>query len=274
MSQLRKSNKPGPFGRGKSEDELRSRSDRSDASTDVVNRINAMIKDGTLEPGDRLPSEIRFAEQLGISRSAVTKAYAKLEAFGLIQSVPQSGTYLAQIGGDALTSLLSNVMETDFISIDTEDIDSIYQFRAFVEEMVAVSVAQHADDAAIARLAAKAEEVRNRILNHRGTIEDDLLFHLEIAEASGRPFFRALLLFITLPMVQVFRRFEKLQQSASVKERWIRSMAEHDEIVDAIRARDVERTRKAVRQHFQNAVTFRTDMIESIGSQEAVGFAE
>lgn len=263
MSQTGKTNGLGPFGRGKSENGLRNRPERAEATTDVVNRINAMIKDGTLAPGDRLPSEIRFAEQLGISRSAVTKAYAKLEAFGLIQTIPQSGTYLARIGGDALTSLLSNVMETDFISIDTEDIDSIYRFRAFFEEMVAVSVVESADDAAIARLEAKAAEVKNRILNQHGTIEDDLLFHLEIAEASGRPFFRALLLFITLPMVQVFRRFEKKQQGASVKERWERAMAEHDEIVAAIKARDVERTKQAVREHFRNAVIFRTDMIEA-----------
>lgn len=263
MPQADNTNGPGRLGRRRSEGELRLRVDRSDATTDVVNRIIAMIKEGTLAPGDRLPSEIRFAEQLGISRSAVTKAYAKLEAFGLIYTVPQSGTYLARIGGDALTSLLSNVMETDFISIDTEDIESVYRLRAFLEEMVAVSVAQSADDVAIARLEAKAAEVKNRILKQHGTIEDDLLFHLEIAEISGRPFFRALLLFITLPMVQVFRRFEKKQQSASVRERWERSMAEHDEIVAAIKSRDVERTKQAVREHFRNAVIFRTDMIDT-----------
>lgn len=262
MTQSDGRDRQGPFNRGASKVKMRGRPDRADATSDVVIRINAMINDGTLAPGDRLPSEIRFAEQLGISRSAVTKAYAKLEAFGLITTVPQSGTYLARIGGDALTSLMSNVMETDFITIDPNDIESIYRFRAFFEEMVAVSVAENASDDAIARLEVKAAEVKNRILNQQGTIEDDLLFHLEIADISGRPFFRALLLFITLPMVQVFRRFEEKQRSASVKERWQRAMAEHDAIVAAIKSRDVERTKEAVREHFRNAVMFRTDMIE------------
>ncbi|WP_404294422.1 FadR/GntR family transcriptional regulator (plasmid) [Microvirga sp. RSM25] len=246
----------------------RQKSEKPDASADVVDRINAMIRSGALSPGDRLPSEIRFAEQLGVSRSAVTKAYAKLEAFGLIRTVPQSGTFLAGIGGDALTALLSNVMDTDFIAIDTEDINSVYQFRAFVEEMLAATVAETADDAAIQRLEAKAAEVKHRILDGKGTIEDDLLFHLELAELSGRPFFKALLLFITLPMVQVFRRFEKGQRTTRVRERWRRSMAEHDAIVAAIKSRDVEATKEAVRTHFQNAMEFRTDMMASPGTSK------
>lgn len=236
-------------------------SDRNDASVEVIERINAMIKSGALSPGDRLPSEIGFANKLGVSRSAVTKAYAKLEAFGLIRTVPQSGTYIAGIGGDALTALLSNVMDTDIIKIEGEDIDTLYQFRAHVEEIVAVALAETADEADIARLRERHAQVKQRIFHENGTIEDDMLFHIEIADLSGRPFFKALLLFITLPMVQLFRRFERDTHSASVRQRWERSMLEHDEIVEAIAARDIPRVRAAIRDHFKNAVVFRASLL-------------
>lgn len=237
--------------------------DRNDASVEVIERINAMIKSGALMPGDRLPSEIKFASQLGISRSAVTKAYAKLEAFGLIRTVPQSGTYIAGIGGDALTALLSNVMDTDLIKIEDEDIDTLYQFRAHVEEIVAVSLAETAGEEEIAKLRERQAQVKHRIFHENGTIENDMLFHIEMADLSGRPFFKALLLFITLPMVQVFRRFERDTHSASVRQRWQRAMSEHDEIVEAIAAHDIPRVRAAIRDHFKNAVVFRANLIKT-----------
>lgn len=236
-------------------------SPRHDASDEVIERIKGMIKSGALAPGDKLHSEIRFAADLGISRSAVTKAYAKLEAYGLIRTVPQSGTYLAAIGSDAMTALLSNVMQTDAADVGVEELDALYSLRSVLEEMLAVSVAETADDAMIERLKAKAAEVRKRILEENGTIEDDLIFHLEIAELSGRPFFKSLLFFITLPMVQMFRSFERQKRSSAVKARWVHSMAEHDEIVAAIAARDVERTRRAVRDHFQKSIAFRTGVM-------------
>lgn len=236
---------------------VRKPSTRQDASAEVIERIKAMITSGALAPGDKLHSEIRFAAELGISRSSVTKAYAKLEAYGLIRTIPQSGTYLAAIGPDAMMALLSNLMETRTADVGVDDLDALYAVRAVLEEMLAVSVVESADDAALERLKIKTAQVRKRILEENGTIEDDLVFHMEIAEMSGRPFLKSLLFFITLPMVQMFRSFEKQKRSSAVRARWVHSMEEHDEIVAAICARDIERTRRAVRDHFQKSIAFR-----------------
>jgi GntR family transcriptional repressor for pyruvate dehydrogenase complex len=249
---------PAPYARAAA---AREPSARQDASADVIERIKAMIKFGALAPGDKLHSEIRFATELGISRSSVTKAYAKLEAYGLIRTIPQSGTYLAAIGPDAMMPLLSNVMETNAVNVGVDDLDALYGVRAVLEEMLAVSAVESADDAGLQRLREKTAQVKKRILEQNGTIEDDLVFHMEIAELSGRPFFKSLLFFITLPMVQMFRSFEKQKRSSAVRERWVHSMAEHDEIVAAICARDAERTRRAVRDHFQKSIAFRTGVM-------------
>lgn len=48
--------------------------------------------------------------------------------------VPQSGTHLAPIGGDALTVLLSNVLETKVLAVDVEDINALFRLHALVEE--------------------------------------------------------------------------------------------------------------------------------------------
>lgn len=60
----------------------------------VANRIQSLIAEGTLQPGDRLPSVRKLREQLSVSVSTVMEAYRLLEDRGLISARPQSGYYV------------------------------------------------------------------------------------------------------------------------------------------------------------------------------------
>jgi DNA-binding transcriptional MocR family regulator len=62
----------------------------------VADRICDLIREGTLRPGDRLPSVRRLHEQLSVSISTVLEAYRLLEDRGLISARPQSGYYVKQ----------------------------------------------------------------------------------------------------------------------------------------------------------------------------------
>lgn len=58
---------------------------RRPLADEVAERIQAMILDGTLQPGDRLPAERELAEQLGVNRSSLREALKKLEQLRLIR---------------------------------------------------------------------------------------------------------------------------------------------------------------------------------------------
>lgn len=60
----------------------------------VANRIEKLIEDGTLQPGDRIPSVRKLRHQLSVSVSTVLEAYRLLEDRGLIAAKPQSGYFL------------------------------------------------------------------------------------------------------------------------------------------------------------------------------------
>lgn len=60
----------------------------------VADRIQALIAEGTLQPGDRIPSVRKLRQQLSVSISTVTEAYRLLEDRGLICARPQSGYYV------------------------------------------------------------------------------------------------------------------------------------------------------------------------------------
>lgn len=61
----------------------------------VRQAIAASIADGTYAPGDRLPSEARLAEELGVNRLTVRRAIEELARAGVVESRQGSGTYVS-----------------------------------------------------------------------------------------------------------------------------------------------------------------------------------
>ena len=60
----------------------------------LADDIAALIGDGTLRPGDRLPSLRELRDRRGVSLSTVTEAFRLLEERGLIEARPQSGFFV------------------------------------------------------------------------------------------------------------------------------------------------------------------------------------
>lgn len=61
----------------------------------VRQAIASSITDGTYGPGDRLPSEARLAEDLGVNRLTVRRAIEELARAGVVESRQGSGTYVS-----------------------------------------------------------------------------------------------------------------------------------------------------------------------------------
>ena len=62
----------------------------------VVDQIKASAASGALRPGELLPSIRPLAEELRINRNTVAKAYAELEAQGVIETIPGRGCFLKE----------------------------------------------------------------------------------------------------------------------------------------------------------------------------------
>jgi DNA-binding transcriptional MocR family regulator len=63
----------------------------------VADRLRQLITEGTLQPGDRLPSVRKLHLQLSVSISTILEAYQLLENQGWVKVRPQSGYYVKQI---------------------------------------------------------------------------------------------------------------------------------------------------------------------------------
>jgi DNA-binding FadR family transcriptional regulator len=58
----------------------------------IANKLGIAILSGVYAPGETLASEVSFAEELDVSRSALREAIQVLAAKGLVQSRPKTGT--------------------------------------------------------------------------------------------------------------------------------------------------------------------------------------
>jgi GntR family transcriptional regulator len=62
----------------------------------LADQIRYAAASGRLRPGEPLPSLRPLAEELRINRNTIAKAYAELEAQGIIETVPGKGFFLRQ----------------------------------------------------------------------------------------------------------------------------------------------------------------------------------
>ncbi len=61
----------------------------------VIKYVQTAIENHELLPGDRLPAERKLAEMLGVSRNVVRQSIQKLELYGIVTTLPQSGTFIS-----------------------------------------------------------------------------------------------------------------------------------------------------------------------------------
>ncbi len=68
-------------------------------TSQVADQITNMILSGTLQPGDRLPTEREFCVTFDVSRTVIREAISIVKAKGLIESNGRNGTRIRALQG-------------------------------------------------------------------------------------------------------------------------------------------------------------------------------
>ena len=63
-----------------------------DSAQSTIQQIKGLITSGQFNAGDRLPSERKLAIRLGVGRAQIRDAISKLEFYGMLKIIPQSGS--------------------------------------------------------------------------------------------------------------------------------------------------------------------------------------
>ncbi len=186
------------------------------------------IKDGIigldLRPGDAIVED-DLAAQIGISKTPVRQALARLEREGLVVRIPYTATYVADL--------------------DPADAADILELRAALEGLAARSVVEVVDDRTLDQaeelLDAYDEAVAARNLERAADLGEG--FHRLVTGASSNRHVAAMLETLNLQIA----RLRAL--SGQHHDRAEASSKEHREILAALRARDAEAVEQAFRNH-------------------------
>ena len=212
----------------------------------IIRQIQSLITSGQLAPGDKLPPERKLAEKLGVGRSQVRDAIRKLEFYGILKTMPQSGTVVAGLGINALEGLI-----TDVLKLQKNDFASLVETRLILETHSARLAAERRTEEDLSGIRKALQAYEEKVLKNEPAIEEDLLFHLKIAEASKNSVLNSLMLIITPDIVSSF-----VELKVCTNERFIKASAEHKEIFQHIINQDGKAASRAMHMHLRDVVEF------------------
>ncbi len=207
----------------------------------IIQQIRDLISSGVLKPGDRLPSERVLVQRFGVGRGHIREAIKKLEFYGILKTIPQSGTIVASLGVKALEGLISNVL-----NLEREDFESLMEARALLEVHAARLATMRASDAEIEEIVQAHNEFCRQVEREAPGLEEDIMFHLKIAECSRNFVLRSLISLIAPDIITLSRKLDTCRDG-----RFRAALKEHESILQGIQARDPERTAEAVADHMR-----------------------
>lgn len=214
----------------------------------IVEQLEAMILEGTLKAGERLPAERALAEQFGVSRPSLREAIQKLVAKGLLVSRHGGGNFVAEALGSTFSDPLLRLLET---SADAQR--DLLEFRHTLEGSCAYYAALRATEVDRQRLA-EAFEALQHCYSREGSVSRaeegaaDARFHLAIAEASHN----AVLLHTIRGLFDLLKRNVVTNiggMYALRNETRHMLMRQHQELYDAIIARRADEARDVIHRH-------------------------
>ena len=218
----------------------------------IIRQIRNLISSGQLNAGDKLPSERKLSEKLGVSRSYVRVALQKLEFYGILKTLPQSGTVVAGIGITALEGLISDVLK-----IENNDFMSLVETRVLLETEAAKLAALRRTDEDLIEIKKALNAYEKIVKKGLPTVEQDLMFHLKIAEASKNPVLKSLMLIITPDIIKSFNKHDVCKDGRTYD-----SLDEHKIIFQHIIDQKPELAASSMNLHLQDVLEYSLDLKE------------
>jgi GntR family transcriptional repressor for pyruvate dehydrogenase complex len=221
--------------------EALSKIDNIKVQKSIISKIRDLINFKNLEPGDKLPSERMLSERFGVSRSLVRDAIQKLEFYGLLNSIPQSGTFMANVGVIAMNGIID-----DILRLEEPDFKSLVETRILLELKIVGFASLRRTDEDLKNMRGALDAYREKVLQGKDAVQEDLLFHLAIAKAGGNSSLNALMLMIT---PEIIMNFEKYHFCDKVTAR--NRINEHEDIFNAIKNQNPVEANEKLKVHFK-----------------------
>jgi DNA-binding FadR family transcriptional regulator len=222
---------------------------RESVTSSIINRLTDLLISGELKPGDKLPTEMELAEQLGVGRNSVREAIKMLSYLGVIEIRRGIGTFVAN-------SMPESVVNPLILGLVFEQKTSreIIELRLLIETAIGEIVIQKASDEDIKKLVAANEHLKKAAARKSSSSQQlrdiDIGFHETLLELTDNN-----------PLKKVGKAIYALFLSSienTVKQDPERAVRNHQLIIEAVEKRDPELLRK----HMKESLSFWMDYLQ------------
>ncbi|WP_274652978.1 GntR family transcriptional regulator [Paenibacillus humicola] len=195
----------------------------------VYYKLREQILSLELPPGTPL-SEKESSLAFQVSRTPVRESFMRLAQEGLVQVLPQRGTYVSLI--------------------DTELVEEARFMREQLEKSVIRLACEHFPDASLAELEANLREQRECVLNQ----DDKRMFELD--EAFHRTIFdgcRKQNTWAVIQQMNVHLNRSRVLRLA-VDHHWSNLQTQHEQMTEAIKTHDADRAEQLMKEHLSQNI--------------------
>ncbi len=218
----------------------------------IAEQLSQLIDEGVFPPGSRLPGERELAERFDVSRVTVREAEIALQAIGRIEIKTGAGVYVC----DEQPERPGALPEVSAFEVT--------EARSLVEAEAAALAAKLITDEDLAKLTSLIEDMKSS--DDDVSTAADGEFHATIARASGNG-----------ALLYTIETFWRMREELPEVKRTYEAICdddpgtrgkEHQEILDALLARDSDRARAAMRTHFHRLIGTMLDVTEREAMRE------
>lgn len=201
--------------------------------------IKSYIEQHRLGAGDPLPSEAALAKELGSSRASLREGIKSLEALGIVEVRHGEGLFVKAFSFD---SIFNNLPYS--FAVDGRSLRELTQVRSALEEGLMWMVAEHIDENTLRQLEALIQQMEESAKRGKSFQPEDQAFHRALYAPLDNPF--------VVRLVDLFWEiFHRLHGQERVqKNSLLRSVKEHQVIVETLKERDGGAAAVAMREHF------------------------
>lgn len=199
------------------------------------------IRHSKVMVGDRLPSERKFSELLEVSRSVVRTALARLEEDGYVERQVGVGVLLRQ------RPPVLSISERAAFDNGGVTLTEMYQARIALEVGAMDWVVQGLTEQDLSELEALVDRMAERIAAGHPIVREDRAFHLRLIQGCRNP---VIIQFASI-INQYFDQMRFHWPEIPLGRQPDAIDIQHRMIVLALRMRDTEAARQAMRLHFR-----------------------
>ncbi len=210
----------------------------------IIDEVKNMLRDKTLNEGDKLPDQLTFSKQLGVSRSSLREALQKLEMMGVVKQNPKLGTVIINGNPDRWV----NTIETP-LYLDPKTTRELLEARKIIEIAAAEVLIEHITNKEVNELDSIVQKMEKA---YESTDVDalsnyDLDFHILLAKSTNNRY----LINMYLSMYNQLGEFieEAFEYNPNIKKQTIEW---HKKLVAELKKEDKSNFPKMVEGHLSS----------------------